>query len=266
MRCLIIQSKPSSGQVSGHGVHHHLNPASIHHHASHVATAAAGLAALGIAPNSHFWQQTSGRPDDIKPFIAIGSNGSATHANNSNHAILYNSTKNDNYINNNNNNSTSLWEGRSIASTKLRLVEFTAFTDTGLTSSDRHVFVRIEGLSYSDPILEDIDLRQITDKFPSNKGGLKELYEKGPENAFFLVKFWADLNIPSVITDEGNAFYGVTSHFESHENINLSCSTKVCSFGKQVVEKLEVCLCLKSPRLTVGHTFPSFLFFLDTLA
>lgn len=235
-----------SNQVPGHSVHHHLNPA-LHHHASHVATAAAGLAALGIAPNSvphHFWQQTTGRETDIKPFIAIGSNGSATHANNSNHAINMYSTKNDNYINNNNNNnnnSNSLWEGRCIASSKLRLVEFTAFTDTGSTSSDRHVFVRIEGLSYSDPILEDIDLRQISDKFPSNKGGLRELYDKGPENAFFLVKFWADLNIPSIITDEGNAFYGVTSHFESTESMNLSCSTKVCSFGKQVVEKLEVC-------------------------
>jgi transcriptional enhancer factor len=188
---------------------------------------------------SHFWHQTGGRPDDIKPFIAIGSNGSATHANNTNHAILY-SKSNDNYINNNNNNSTSLWDGRSIASSKLKLMEFTAFTDSGITSSNRHVFVRIEEPSFSDPLLEDIDLRQITDKFPSNRGGLKELYDKGPENAFFLVKFWADLNIPSLITDQRDVFYGVTSHFESHENMNLSCSTKVCSFGKQAVEKLEV--------------------------
>ena len=54
-----------------------------------------------------------------------------------------------------------------------------------------------------------VDVRQIYDKFPEKKGGLKELYDKGPQNAFFLVKFWADLN--TNIQDEAGAFYGVTS-------------------------------------------------------
>lgn len=54
-----------------------------------------------------------------------------------------------------------------------------------------------------------VDVRQIYDKFPEKKGGLKELYDKGPQNAFFLVKFWADLN--TNIQDEPGAFYGVTS-------------------------------------------------------
>lgn len=44
--------------------------------------------------------------------------------------------------------------------------------------------------SYSDPLLEAVDIRQIYDKFPEKKGGLKELYERGPQNSFFLVKFW----------------------------------------------------------------------------
>lgn len=89
-------------------------------------------------------------------------------------------------------------------------------------------------MSYSDPLLEvsiylptcyyyhlhtecvllifyiqSVDVRQIYDKFSEKKGGLKELYDKGPQNAFFLVKFWADLN--SNIHDEAGAFYGVTS-------------------------------------------------------
>ena len=54
-----------------------------------------------------------------------------------------------------------------------------------------------------------MDVRQIQDKFPEKSDGLKELYSKGPQDAFFLVKFWADLN--TEISDENNAFYGVTS-------------------------------------------------------
>lgn len=56
----------------------------------------------------------------------------------------------------------------------------------------KHLFVLIgpSNPGYSDPVLESIDVRQIYDKFSEKKGGLKELYEKGPRNAFFLVKFW----------------------------------------------------------------------------
>lgn len=56
----------------------------------------------------------------------------------------------------------------------------------------KHLFVHIgpSNPGYSDPVLESIDVRQIYDKFSEKKGGLKELFEKGPHNAFFLVKFW----------------------------------------------------------------------------
>ncbi|EMP39696.1 Tubby-related protein 3 [Chelonia mydas] len=104
---------------------------------------------------------------------------------------------------------------------------------------NKHLFVHIgqSSPSYSDPYLEAVDIRQIYDKFPEKKGGLKELFEKGPPNAFFLVKFWADLN--TNIEDESRSFYGVSSQYESPENMIITCSTKVCSFGKQVVEKVE---------------------------
>jgi len=137
-------------------------------------------------------------------------------------------------------NSGPAWEGRSIATHKLRLVEFSAFMERHDNDSEKHLFVHIgiNSPTYSDPLLESVDIRQIYDKFPEKKGGLKELYDKGPQNAFFLVKFWADLN--TSLLDESGAFYGVTSQYESNENMTITCSTKVCSFGKQVVEKVEV--------------------------
>lgn len=76
---------------------------------------------------------------------------------------------------------------------------------------NRHLFVQLGGKpSFSDPLLETVDIRQIFDKFPEKSGGLKDLYEKGPQNAFYLVKCWADLNTDLTGTETGD-FYGVTS-------------------------------------------------------
>ncbi|XP_058501064.1 transcriptional enhancer factor TEF-1a [Solea solea] len=133
------------------------------------------------------------------------------------------------------------WQGRSIGTTKLRLVEFSSFLETQRDQEayNKHQFVHINqsSPSYSDPLLECVDIRQIYDKFPEKKGGLKELFSKGPQNSFYLIKFWADLNYN--MQDDPAAFYGVSSQYESSENMTITCSTKVCSFGKQVVEKVE---------------------------
>ncbi|KAG8546528.1 hypothetical protein GDO81_018721, partial [Engystomops pustulosus] len=90
--------------------------------------------------------------------------------------------------------SVPAWQGRSIGTTKLRLVEFSAFLEQQRDPDayNKHLFVHIgqANHSYSDPLLEPVDIRQIYDKFPEKKGGLKELFGKGPQNAFFLVKFW----------------------------------------------------------------------------
>uniref|UniRef100_A0A3Q1GCQ2 TEA domain transcription factor 4 n=1 Tax=Acanthochromis polyacanthus TaxID=80966 RepID=A0A3Q1GCQ2_9TELE len=133
------------------------------------------------------------------------------------------------------------WQGRSIASSKLRMLEFSAFLEQPQDPEtfNKHLFVHIgqSNPSYSDPYLESVDIRQIYDKFPEKKGGLKELFDKGPHNAFFLVKFWADLSIN--LQDDSSFFYGVSSQYESSENMIITSSTKVCSFGKQVVEKVE---------------------------
>ncbi|XP_071762405.2 transcriptional enhancer factor TEF-5 [Centroberyx gerrardi] len=133
-----------------------------------------------------------------------------------------------------------VWQDRTIASEKLRLLEYSAFMESQRdTETYKHLFVHIgqSNPGYSDPVLESVDVRQIYDKFPEKKGGLKDLYEKGPHNAFFLVKFWADLS--SDVEEGSGAFYGVSSQYSGTENITISVSTKVCSFGKQVVEKVE---------------------------
>ena len=125
---------------------------------------------------------------------------------------------------------SSPWIGRSIATAKLRLLEHSAFVDyqSEHDSYHKHLFVHIGSTDYSDPILEvndvnhcvclcvssvfllqPVDVRQIQDKFPEKSGGLKELFDKGPQDAFFLVKFWADLNTNN--SHEDNPFYGVTT-------------------------------------------------------
>ncbi|CAB1323401.1 unnamed protein product, partial [Coregonus sp. 'balchen'] len=84
---------------------------------------------------------------------------------------------------------TPPWQGRSIASSKLRMLEFSAFLEQPQDPEtfNKHLFVHIgqSNPTFSDPYLEAVDIRQIYDKFPEKKGGMKELFEKGPPNAFF---------------------------------------------------------------------------------
>ncbi|XP_022294615.1 transcriptional enhancer factor TEF-1-like [Crassostrea virginica] len=175
----------------------------------------------GGPSGSQFWQNNMGPQEDVKPQFGN-----------------YNDVKPPTSMNNE--SVTPAWQGRSIAGPKLRLVEFSAFLEQTRDPDTfhKHLFVHIgSNANYSDPLLEAVDIRQIYDKFPEKKGGLKELYDKGPQSAFFLVKFWADIN--TNVQDESGTFYGVTSQYESNENMAITCSTKVCSFGKQVVEKVE---------------------------
>ncbi|XP_070542601.1 transcriptional enhancer factor TEF-1-like isoform X2 [Ptychodera flava] len=205
--------------------------------AIHNKAASAGLPGIGLAatplrgpyPGAPLWNPTAlsqpGASQDIKPFSGaqpypVGSSAGSDFTAGP--------------------GAPPAWEGRSIGTPKLRMVEFSAYLEQQRDpeSYNKHLFVHIgANISYSDPLLEAVDIRQIYDKFPEKKGGLKDLYDKGPQNSFFLVKFWADLN--TNLSDEPGAFYGVTSQYESSENMTISCSTKVCSFGKQVVEKVE---------------------------
>lgn len=132
------------------------------------------------------------------------------------------------------------WLGRCIATNRLRLLDHQVYVENGEGENySKHLFVDIaaSNVSFSDPPLEPVDIRQIQDKFPEKSGGLRELFDKGPRDGFFLVKFWGDLN--TNLPEESNAFFGVNTTYESSENMIIQCSTKVCSFGKQVVEKVE---------------------------
>lgn len=143
-----------------------------------------------------------------------------------------------------------VWQDRTIASEKLRLLEYSAFMETQREAETvhthththgffdehllslspdlilpdppslsfffffkqyKHLFVHIgqSNPSYSDPVLESVDVRQIYDKFPEKKGGLKELYEKGPHTAFFLVKFWVSAYNGTHIVMESLEYPGI---------------------------------------------------------
>ncbi|XP_055339311.1 transcriptional enhancer factor TEF-1-like isoform X2 [Paramacrobiotus metropolitanus] len=181
-----------------------------------------GLAGANAAYGpATFWPNSGSHGPDIKPCLNSAGFPSSVLSGTS-------------LMQNNGNNIT--YDGRSIASHKLRLLDFQAFVESHRDPDSKHVFVNIGPSTGVEPALETIDFRQIYDKFPEKRGGLKELYEKGPTNAFFLVKFWADINCSDI---DSSAFYGVSSTFESAESMTIQCSTRVCSFGKQVVEKVE---------------------------
>ncbi|XDA73967.1 hypothetical protein R6Z07F_004186 [Ovis aries] len=88
------------------------------------------------------------------------------------------------------------WQARALGTAWLPLVEFSAFVEPpdATDSYQRHLFVHISQHCPSPGAspLESVDVRQIYDKFPEKKRGLRELYDHGHPHAFFLVKFWTE--------------------------------------------------------------------------
>lgn len=107
----------------------------------------------------------------------------------------------------------------------------------------RHSYVQIDytqALNRQTNRLEKIVVRQIQDKFPDlvDEEGL---FQRGPPDVFFLVKFWADLNNNyDYNIEDQNSCFGFSSHFETIQPYEyITCSTKACSYGMKVVEKVE---------------------------
>lgn len=105
-------------------------------------------------------------------------------------------------------------------------------------NSTMHRFVNLNGHHhFENPAIETIDILQIWDKFPD----LRALYANGPKNAFFLVKFWADLHYDKRVHAGGpeSGFFGIDSAYRSNERMKIECSTSVISLQQQVVEKIQ---------------------------
>lgn len=103
----------------------------------------------------------------------------------------------------------------------------------------RHSYVKID---YRQPSerqankIERIDVGEIKDKFP------EKLFHQGSSDSFFLVKFWADLDYDADYCsyEDQNSYFGFSSQFETVVPYkDITCSTKVCSYGKQVLEKVD---------------------------
>lgn len=152
----------------------------------------------------------------------------------------------------------------------LRLIEFSCFLEQRPDTEiyNKHLFVHLNTSDYfsynnykndsnnnsngmntiSEPSdeFENINYIEFADKFPENdllwslanvSNDKASTSPTSSNSAAYLIKFWVDLNY--TLEENINAMYAVTNIFESPEPLSISCSTKVCSFGNQVVEKVE---------------------------
>lgn len=155
------------------------------------------------------------------------------------HQPLNNNQQHHQQINQRNNDSDYMLT-TNVAPIGLNYQQQATSASTGFT---RHSYVKID---YRQPIcrqinkLERIDISLIQDKFPEIIGS-EGLYQRGPSDAFFLVKFWADLNNDYEYNiEDQNSYFGFSCNFETLEPYkDITCSTKACSYGLQVVEKVE---------------------------
>ncbi|CAF1027772.1 unnamed protein product [Didymodactylos carnosus] len=132
---------------------------------------------------------------------------------------------------------TTSWTSRFIGTNRLKLVEFTGYIEQKKDSdlNSRHYFFHVSQAAGTQTMPEKIKIDVVVDKFPNRDGSLKDLYDKGPDDAFYLIKVWANMNYQ----EADNQTYNHFVLFESPETIEIDITTKACSFGKSVAEKVE---------------------------
>ncbi|CAL8120401.1 unnamed protein product [Orchesella dallaii] len=140
----------------------------------------------------------------------------------------------------------------------VRLLQFTVFMEkcnpcTSASSQNAnfwdkntHVIIHLADVTAapkSGSTFEPVEISLISDKFPEDQMGLQVLYNQASsKGSFFLVKLWADMDFGRSSNDSvstSTPLYYLTSRFESVKNMKLTCTTRVCSFGNPIAEKVE---------------------------
>ncbi|KAI6227556.1 hypothetical protein M3Y99_01242200 [Aphelenchoides fujianensis] len=131
---------------------------------------------------------------------------------------------------------------RRIASQKLVLNGFVAYLERTTADGETERVNIVTIPQFSEEPLETIHLEAVKKEFPPV---LEELFAKAPPEAFFLVKCWANVSF-DIDDNDQSCLYAVDSFYDSPENFELSISSRVCSFGDQQVEKVEVYSAIES--------------------
>jgi hypothetical protein len=117
-----------------------------------------------------------------------------------------------------------------------------SYEDKGFT----HTFLSVEHDNIS--ISENASIRQLSDKFHATENranGLIEMFENGPKDSFYLIKFWADLRFEE--DHDMSKVYEMNTIFETKKSRTVEVTTAAYSFGDEAVSKCEVsldCVCV----------------------
>ena len=95
---------------------------------------------------------------------------------------------------------------------------------------NRHYYVSLNGVDFEDST-EEVQIDHVEGRY----FGLRELFDKATIPCFFLAKCFVNAN-----SQQNYGLHALFVKYESRQRMTLKCSTTVYSFGKAVVEKIQV--------------------------